>query len=335
MKILILGGTSFFGKEFALTAFRGGHNITIFSNKCPIDKIPLDIKQVRGDRNIYVDLARMSVETWDVILDNICYTPQDAENAVKAFSKRCGLYVFTSSEAVYSVLERASSPYREKSTSFFSENAGLRGLSGYEYAFGKLDSEKVFLKAFAEKKFPAVIIRFPIIIGPHDPTLRAFSYWIRLADERPLISPGAFFKRRYIYSKDAAASLDVLISSPGVAGEIFNFADDVEITLYDFLKLSANIMGKKVEILSPDFSWLQENGFDFESSPFSYYSDFVIDIRKAREKLNWKSSDINDWLKETINWFFFKYMGPAPKNYRRRKEEIALMDKIKSHQKMQ
>ncbi|MBU2529554.1 MAG: NAD-dependent epimerase/dehydratase family protein [Elusimicrobia bacterium] len=328
MKILILGGTSFFGKEFAVQAHKAGHNVTVFSRRCPTDGLPLDIKQVRGDRSVHVDLIRMSVDTWDVIIDNICFTSHDAESAVKAFNGRVGQYIFTSSESVYSVLDGASSPCRERHTETLKENTALRDTGDYQYAFNKLDAEKVFLNAFKEKKFPVSIVRFPIVIGPNDPSLRAFSYWIRLSDEKPLILPGAFFSRRYIYSKDAARAFETLISAKKTEGEIYNFGDNQTITLEDFIKLSANMMTKEAKVIHADFDWLKENNFNFESSPLTISADFNLDISKVQKLFSWQSTDINIWLKETINWFFFKYTGSLPANYAFRKDEILLIEKL-------
>lgn len=328
MKILVLGGTSFIGKEFAVMAHKAGHKVTVFSRRCPTNGLPLDIKQTRGDRSVHIDLIRMSVDTWDVIIDNICYSAKDAENAIKAFNGRVGLYIFTSTESVYSVLDGASSPYRECHTEMFKENAALREQEEYQYAFDKLDAEKVFLSAFEEKKFPAAIIRFPVAIGPSDPTLRAFSYWIRLSDGKPLILPGAFFSRRYIYSKDAARVFETLILAKNTGGEIYNFGDNQTINLEDFIKLSANMMTKEADIIYAEFDWLKENNFNFESSPLTTFADFNLDISKVQKLFNWQSTDINIWLKETINWFFFKYIGSLPKNYSLRKQEISLAEKL-------
>jgi nucleoside-diphosphate-sugar epimerase len=327
MKILILGGTSFFGKEFAIQAHKAGHEVTVFSRRCPTNGLPLDIKQVRGDRSVHVDLIRMSVDTWDIIIDNICYSPSDAESAIKAFNGRVGLYIFTSTEDVYSILDGPTSPYRENHTELFKENASLNK-ENYPYAFNKLDAEKVFLNAFKEKKFPVSILRFPVIIGPNDPTLRAFSYWLRLSEGKPLILPGAFFSRRYIYSKDAARAIETIISAENVVGETYNFGDNQAISLEDFVKLSASIMTKEYTALHADFNWLKENNFNFDSSPLTTLADFKMDISKVQKAFDWKSTDINIWLKETINWFFFKYTGSLPKNYALRKEEILLAEKL-------
>ena len=49
MRILILGGTSYFGKEAAIRLQQAGNEVTVFSRRVPVDGLPLDIKQVVGE----------------------------------------------------------------------------------------------------------------------------------------------------------------------------------------------------------------------------------------------------------------------------------------------
>ena len=329
MKILILGGTGFFGKETAKLLFKDGNEVAVFSRRCPIDGLPLDIVQSRGDRTVEIDLARMATRIWDVVIDNICYTAEDAQKAVRVFSGRTGLYIFTSSASVYSTLQGACAPFREIQTGLLPVRAGLKDSPYYSYAAGKYAAEKVFLNAFIEKKFPAVIVRPPVVIGPGDPTLRAYSYWLRLSDGGPLILPNPAVSARYVFSKDLARAFELLIYAKDLYGQVFNFGDSSVITLEDFVKLSARILHKEVEILAPDHAWLKAGGFDFAASPYSGASDFVVDISKAEKALDWRSTEMHTWLEETINWFFFKYMGPMPANYSARKKELELADQWK------
>jgi nucleoside-diphosphate-sugar epimerase len=325
MKILILGGTSFFGKETAELFFNKGNEVTVFSRRAPVEGLPLDVKQARGERTVEIDLSRMATQTWDAVIDNICFNAEDARKAVKVFSGRTGLYVFTSSGSVYAVPEGASSPYRENQTELLPRKAKLK--EKYSYAVGKYEAERVFLSAFAEKSFPAVIVRPTVVIGPNDPTLRAYSYWLRLADGGPVFLPGAAFSSRYIFSKDLARAFETLVYSDCHAGQIFNFGDSLQLTLDDFVKLSARILHREADILYPQYSWLKENGFNFDASPFSYGGDFVQDIAEAEKAFNWVSTPMHKWLEETINWFLFKYCGPQPKNYSARKAELELAEK--------
>jgi nucleoside-diphosphate-sugar epimerase len=330
MKTLILGGTSFFGREAAKLLLKGGCEVTIFSKRCPIDGLPLDIIQSRGDRTVEIDLARMATETWDVVIDNICYTAEDAEKAVRVFSGRTGLYIFTSSASVYSVLYGACAPFREIQTELLPAKIYLRDKPYYTYAAGKYAAEKVFLGAFTEKKFPVVIVRPPVVIGPDDPTLRAYSYWLRLSDGGPLILPNPAVSARYVFSKDLARAFELLIYARDIYGQAFNFGDSAVITLEDFVKISARILHREARLVVPEHSWLKINGFDFSASPFSGASDFVVDLSKAEKTLDWRSTEMRVWLEETINWFFLKYTGPMPANYSSRKKELELAQAWKS-----
>ncbi|MFH1620069.1 MAG: NAD-dependent epimerase/dehydratase family protein [bacterium] len=328
MKILILGGTSFFGKELAVLLCKKERNeVTVFSRRCPIPGMPPEIRQVRGDRTVRPDLVRMSVEKWDVVIDNICFSSEDAKTAVEVFSGRMGLWVFTSSEAVYYTLKGISSPYRELHPGLLEDNEKMRSAGDFwSYAFGKKDAEKVFLDAYRDKKFPVAIARMPIVVGPCDSTLRAYSYWIRIADGGPLLLPGIEFSKRFISSRDAARTLHTLAFARSVSGEAFNFGDSVPINLREFVDLSASIMNRAAEKIPVAFEWLKEKGIKPSFSPFSGRSDTVMDLTKAEKVLNWRSSQTRDWMKDAIEWFFMKYSGPAPENYAGRKMELELAE---------
>lgn len=325
MRILILGGTSFFGREAAIRLLKAGNEVTVFSRRAPVDGLPLDIRQTRGDRTVEIDLTRMAVEPWDAVIDNICYTAEDAQKAIRVFNGRVGQYIFTSSASVYSIFEGCSSPFRENHTELLALKEPLK--EKYAYAIGKYGAETEFLKAFREKSFPVTIIRPPVVIGPNDPSLRAYSYWLRLADGGPLFLPGFAFNNRFIFSKDMARAFEKLVYAENTAGRAYNLGDSQTMTLDDFVKLSARVMHRDAQLLYPEYSWLKENGFDFDASPFSMRGDFVLDISRAEKDLDWTSTPAPAWIEETINWYLFSYTGPAPRNYAGRKKELELAKK--------
>lgn len=329
MKILILGGTSFFGKETANLLAESGHEVTVFSRRSPVGGMSLDINQQRGDRTVATDLTRMSVETWDAVIDNICYTAEDAQKAISIFNGRTGLYLFTSSASVYTLLQNAVSPFRENLTELLPKREKISDTPLHRYATGKLEAEKLFLQAQLSSKFPVVTIRPPIVIGPADPTLRAYSYWLRLADGGPLLLPRPDLSSNYVFSTDLAKGYQLLIEKAAPCKEVYNLADPCKISLIDFVKHSARILHKDPEILSPETEWLKTNDFDFSSSPFSERRDFILSIEKAEKDLQWQTTPLHIWLQDTINWFFFKYLGPMPKNYSNRKKEMALAELYK------
>lgn len=328
MKVLILGGTSFFGRETAISLLEAGNEVTVFSRRAPVDNLPLDICQTRGDRTVEIDLSRIAVEPWDAVIDNICYSAEDAQKALRIFNGRVGQYIFTSSASVYSLLDGASTPFREKQTELLPLKQPLK--EKYAYAIGKFSAEMEFLKAWREKSFPVTIVRPPLVIGPNDPSLRAYSYWLRLADGGPMFLPGFAFKNRYIFSKDMARFFGKLLGGEGCTGQAYNAGDSSTLTLDDLIKVSARIMHRDADILYPEYSWLKEKGFNFDATPLSMGGDFVLDIAKAEEELGWTSSPAANWLEETINWYLFKYTGPVPQNYAFRKAELELAQEWKT-----
>ncbi len=328
MKILILGGTRFFGKELAVSCSKKNCAVTVFSRKCPIDGLPPEIKQTRGDRGLKQDLLRMSLGTWDIVVDNICSGADEAEAAVEAFSGRTGLWLFTSSSEIYRVLKGAASPFREIHADTLEEDRAKRASGGCGYAFGKRAAEKIFLSACAEKKFPACILRLPAVIGPDDPTLRAYSYWLRIADGSPLLLPGYASKQRFISSADAVNAVETAAYSKHSKSNVFNFGDSRVLTLSDWVDISAEIMGRKAEKIPVSWDWLEKRNISADFSPYSCVSDQVIDISKAEREFNWTSEPLQSWMKRSIDCFFSQYAGPRPENYSGRKKELEIIAEL-------
>jgi nucleoside-diphosphate-sugar epimerase len=124
-----------------------------------------------------------------------------------------------------------------------------------------------------------------------------------------------------------ASAMEKLVYSEADAGRAYNLGDSQAMTLDDFVKLSARVMHRDAQVLYPEYSWLKENGFDFDASPFSMGGDFVLDIARAVSDLDWVSTPAPAWIEETINWYLFSYTGPAPRNYSTRKRELELAKK--------
>ena len=86
---------------------------------------------------------------------------------------------------------------------------------------------------------------------------------------------------------------------------------------YDLIKTDVR---KKMDAWDVNPSKLDKDEFKFKD--------------QARDTTDWSKLnayvwlDFNIWLKETINWFFFKYTGSLPKNYSLRKQEILLAEKL-------
>jgi len=327
MKILVLGGTRFFGMEFARQRANKGDRVTVFSRRAPVEELPASITQLCGERRIAGELRDLALTRWDAVIDNLCFNQEDAAMALEAFAGRAGLYIMTSSGDVHLTLDGAQSPFDEEMADRLPEKPGAH--QEQPYGWGKRSAEKLFLRAHLAADFPACVVRFPIVIGPNEPKLRAYSYWLRLTDSGPVIVPdGGRTYRRYIYSGDAVRALSTLVDLPEKAsGHVFHFGDTVPVTLWEWLEMSASILERKPELVSIPYTWLHEHGFNMAASPFSCPDDYVLGISKAEDVFGWKSTPRRKWLADTIHWYFYEYLDSKPANYATRVKEIELVRK--------
>ncbi len=64
--------------------------------------LPSDVRLITGDRERVDEfVAAVSRQTWDVVIDMICFTPAQAEASLRAFSGRCQQFIFCSTVCTY------------------------------------------------------------------------------------------------------------------------------------------------------------------------------------------------------------------------------------------
>jgi nucleoside-diphosphate-sugar epimerase len=321
MKILILGGTKFFGREFALLAHKKGHDVTIFSRRVPTTDLPRAIKQIKGLRQ---NLSFAAGQKWDFVLDNICYSSDDMKEALGVFSGNVRHYVFVSSGDVHLAVNGAKSPFSETAAHSLPE---IRGKID-AYGKGKFEAEKILVAS----SLPYTIVRFPIVIGPGDPKSRLFAYLLRIWDGAPIILPDdGKYKRRFIYIKDAAAALyKVMTNRQKTMRKIFHFGDKA-VTLKSFIKLCFKLSVARENIVSIPSAWLKARGYDAATAnPYFNPFDYVLGLNNSKRIICWRHSPLEKWLKETINYYRLHSAAlTIPESYKNRKKEIELIERYK------
>jgi len=329
MKVLILGGTKFFGKEFAVDLAKQNHQVTVFSKRCPVVDLPDEIQQINGNRNSREDLLNLAEQEWDFVLDNICFDEKQAQLAVDIFRKKIKHWIFISTGDVHLILKNSKSPYDEKQTKTLEEDKKIIEENLEPYGQGKRQAEKVLEKAYKDFGFPYTIVRFPIVIGPQDPKIRAYTYWLRILNGDTIILPdGGKYNRRYISVWDCARALNLILDNfETTVGETFHIGDDKTLTLKEFIELSSTILKKPAKTIDIPHKWLKKNKYDFAKfSPYYNHGDYVLDIDKAKRALSWKSLDIQEWMKKTMDWYLENNIE-YPSSYNEAKQEKILIKK--------
>ncbi|KPK78424.1 MAG: hypothetical protein AMS25_15475 [Gemmatimonas sp. SM23_52] len=331
MDILIIGGTRFVGHYTALALHEAGHQVAVFTRGRTPSDLPQDIQRLRGDRTNDADLAAAAAaRSWDVVWDNMSYTAAHARAAVRIFRERCGLFIHTSTLAVYSVCAGIVSPYREEDFQRGRPLEELRDRYPYDYGIQRRAGELVLQEAHAAHGFPFVSVRLPAVLGPRDYSLRAWSYWRRIVEDGRLILPdGGAEVHRPVYSGDVVKALLAIIErGRKLAGRAYNLGSREIVSLRGFVEASAEVLRVPVEILDIPRSALAAAGIDAETiSPYTTWGNHLHSIARAQHELDFQPTPLESWLAPTIEWHLEQRRDADPPGWELRAEEAKLAER--------
>ncbi|WP_405982489.1 NAD-dependent epimerase/dehydratase family protein [Streptomyces sp. NBC_00158] len=99
-KIIVIGGSRYFGRLLVERLHAAGHRVTVINRGSTPP--PEGVEHLVVDRDDEAALkAALDGRTFDVVVDQVCYTPVQAAVAARAFAGRTRRYVMTSTIEVY------------------------------------------------------------------------------------------------------------------------------------------------------------------------------------------------------------------------------------------
>ncbi|MFD9903361.1 NAD-dependent epimerase/dehydratase family protein [Streptomyces sp. NPDC059063] len=108
-KICVIGGSRYFGKLLVERLLAEGHQVTLVNRGSTPP--PAGVEHLVVDRDDEAALvAALGSRTFDVVVDQVCYTPVQAAIAARAFRGRTRRYVMTSTIEVYDPATAALPP---------------------------------------------------------------------------------------------------------------------------------------------------------------------------------------------------------------------------------
>jgi 2'-hydroxyisoflavone reductase len=173
MKLLVIGGTRFFGRAATEYAAARGHDVTVFHRGRSEPAGLSDVEHLHGDRT--ASLEALAGRSWDAVLDTWAFVPREVRELGEAVGDRVGHYTYVSSLSVHPddlpVGANEDTPVHPPP---YPETEDVT-----DEAYGPL---KVASELEARSSFPdrTLVIRPGYIVGPHDPTDR-FTWWVRRA----------------------------------------------------------------------------------------------------------------------------------------------------------
>ncbi|MBY0385704.1 NAD-dependent epimerase/dehydratase family protein [bacterium] len=283
MNVLVLGGTRFFGKELVEKLIFNNISVSIATRGLTPDSFGANIQRYKIERADYDSMSALSKKSnWDVVIDQICYSPNEARISTDVFRKTAKKYILTSTASVYSGqgehLEEHYNPL-EMSIKF-----GER--TDFDYSTSKRLAEAVF---FQRAEFPVVAMRIPIVLGRSDYTKRLDFHIQKNFAQEPIFVPNMDAETSFISSTEAADFL-FWLTTQNFKGPI-NACSNGTIRIKEILSLIESYSGKK-------FIFADES-LEGNTTPLTgLYSSYVNNLRASN--LGFKFQSLKEWLSKLI-----------------------------------
>ena len=228
MKILVIGGSYFFGRWFVQLAHKD-HEITVL-NRGNIKVGLHDVKELVCDRHDQGDLKKLGLSDipYDIVVDFCAYDKGDIEGILKHLDKDVlRKYIFISTVDVY---KHTDGVINEDSPLEDGPGEGMQGA----YIAGKTALEHELVRVTLETGIKPVSVRPAVLYGPlnYAPRESIYFEWIDKAGQiiHPVDSDGFW---QMIYVGDAANALCSLCElEDDDTKEAYNFCTD-DIITYD------------------------------------------------------------------------------------------------------
>jgi nucleoside-diphosphate-sugar epimerase len=239
VRLLVLGGGHFVGAAVVEDALRRGWEVTAFSRGLT-GEVPAGARHVTGDRTNPDDLAQVTGEDWDAVLDTWSGEARVVRDSARALAGRTGHYGYVSSRSVY----RDVTAGEDGEVWDASPDDGET-----DYGAMKAGGEAAAREAFGER---ALLARAGLILGPREDVGR-LPWWLqRISRGGRVLAPGPpGLPLQLIDARDLAAwMLDM--ARAGRGGAFNAVGRRGEATMRDVLEACVAVTGSGAELVWTD-----------------------------------------------------------------------------------
>lgn len=236
MKILVLGGSYFYGRVFVMQVAKK-HDITVV-NRGTFSMDAFNVTQIKGNRK-NISLWKNCIYDYDVIVDFCGYDKDDIKIVLDNISGKIKQYIFISTVDVY---ERGNKLYKCEETSY--EKKHIQGEYG-QYIAGKIALEKELIFECQKRNIYYTILRPAILYGPFNYAPRE-SVYIQMLVQNHILPQiiNTTGKFQFVYIKDAAEAIIKCLLNPNSFGKSYNICNKALIDydiFYNELRKAADI----------------------------------------------------------------------------------------------
>lgn len=332
MRILVIGGSGLIGRQLVPHLLKQGHEVLVLSRgNRPIEAPGAQHAQAdRKDPNA----VRHAIDgSFDALIDNVAYVPEDGEGLLAALAGRIGHYILTSTAFVYPGVDPAtkgpSAPLRECDAppGALPEDEGDPSPHG-RYVQGKRLLERRLQEICLDLRLPLTIVRPSLqLMGPYTEDGRFAWFWLRMQDGGPIWLPTSARLHagpcQVGFSGDVARILAAAVAHPPKTLAVYNAAQPELWSYEEYLGLMAEILGREPDVRYAPREVLDRSPFAAQGVyrlPLPYRA--AIDVSTAGDALNFTWTPMRTWMAATGGWVSRYYEGRAEPWYRLRPQEL-------------
>lgn len=294
-KVCVIGGSRYFGKLLVKRLRAAGHQVTVINRGST--QPPAGVEHLVVDRNDEAALiAALGRRTFDVVVDQVCYTPVQAAVAARAFAGRTRRYVMTSTIEVYDPATAAlpavppGTPVPEESVDPATWLVAMdlpwhdEAYLEVHYAEGKRQAEAVFARA-GSFEFASVRSAHVLGGGAQEFTGRLAHYAERIRQGEEITVHAKALPTVFIHYEELA---DLLLwaATADFTGPV-NACSDGPLDVHDLAAVIATQVGREpVRRTVPAGE---------EASPFSFDRHYAMSNARAKE-LGFSFAHTTEWL---------------------------------------
>jgi len=297
--ILVIGGTRFFGKLLVQRLLRAGHRVTIATRGYAPDPFGQRIERIRVDRRNETAMraAFRAASGYDLVIDQMCYSPLDAAIAVRTFAGKVDRYVMTSTVDVYRCLPgRREAPLREADLNVPAQPIDTHypwhdpSLATQSYVTGKLQAEAYL---YRDGSLPLVTARLGHVLGGAEDFTGRLAHYVELARVRGTLPYARRDAALSFMTAHAAADFLAWTGVQDFTGPV-NAASDGALSAAGLYERVGDVLDTAVSLRQA-----QAPAAPGLLSPFDLPGPMVMDTARAKG-LGYRFDHTDDWLDLTI-----------------------------------
>ena len=252
MRVLIIGGTGLISRGIVKHLLARGAEVTVFNRAQRENTLPAEVKRLTGDRNQFAEFEKQFAATrFDAVIDMVCFGPEQAESAVRAFEGRCEQFIFCSTVCTYGV--------KVPPQVLVDESFRQEPISGY--GRNKLACEKIFHRAHEERQFRLTIVRPSSTYGAGAPLIDNLEpnavAWDRIERGQPVLCAGDGLGLWHATHRDDCGKFFAYAAlNPRTYGQDYIATRPEVLTWRDYYRQAAAALGKTAELVFMPAAWI-------------------------------------------------------------------------------